>query len=610
MSQSQGQFKLNMDGLLEVLAGSLYANPVVGLRELIQNAHDSCIRYSVEAARPHFRPKIHIETDPEAQTLTIHDNGAGLTKDEMEQYLITIGRSYTRELRDNLAFFETEKSEELIGQFGFGFLSAFMLASEITLQTQSWKPTSQPLRWAAQGGDSYTISEGNRQEHGTTITLQLRAEAGYLLDENLLAEKIRKFANFLPMPINLDGRSQPENEMIAPWDQLDASQAIAQYIQREFKMTPPLAVIQLQDHIHTLPDGDEIKTPLQGFVFIPDSTVASIREFGDLHVYIRKMFITDTERELLPPWAKFVRGLVESPSLHPTASRESVRRDENFIAIREALSHQLSSALQHIQKENPGLWRQIVKGHADVMTGWAVQNSQFFAQVADILTFRTSHGELTLPDYLQLTENKIFYTTREIKSLQEKVLAEGNEAPVIEAVWFAVRPFLEKYAALNGNLQLIPLDEQPTTLFQKVNPEPFSDLLLAGERLGIPVEIAAFAPYQLPALFILPKDAEEWLDAYDALDKNELDPAISGLVSSFLEEKTDIESLSGRLFLNARCSFIKRLSELAADDKQQQLAIELLYQIARLFSGKSMTAAAAIEAFTSITAVTEELLKS
>ena len=610
MSQSQGQFKLNMDGLLEVLAGSLYANPVVGLRELIQNAHDSCIRYTVETKQRSFQPKIQIETDEEKQTLTIHDNGAGLTRDEIEEYLITIGRSYTRELRNDLAFFATETSEELIGQFGFGFLSAFMLASAVTMQTRSWQPDSEPLCWAAQGGDSFTVSEGNRQTHGTTITLQIQAEASYLLDDDHLADKVRQFANFLPMPIYLNGRSQPENEMMAPWSRMDAAEAILQYIQREFRMPPPLAIIQLHDHVQMLPDGDRLETPLQGFIFIPDSTVASVREFGDLHIYIRKMFITDNEKELLPPWAKFVRGLVESPNLHPTASRESVRRDENFIIIREALSQQLSAALQGIQKQNATLWRQIVKGHADVMTGWAVQDDQFFAQVADILTFRTSHGELTLPEYLKLTQNKIYYTTKEIKSLQEKVLAEGNAAPVIEAVWFAVRPFLEKYAAVNGNLRLVALDEQPTTLFQKVDADPFTDLLVAGERLDIPVEIAAFEPYQLPALFILPKDAEQWLDAHDALQKDEIDPAVSGLISSFLEAETDKENLEGTLFLNARCPFIQRLSKLAVDDRQQQLALELLYQIARLFSGKLTKATAAIEAYSAITAVTEELLKS
>ena len=125
------RFNLHLPGLLQVLAGSLYSSPRVGIRELIQNAHDSCTRRRVNLGEQGFRPKIHIKTHKASRTLIITDNGEGLTEDEIENYLTTIGRSYTGEYKNELSFFEPKQASELIGQFGFGFLSAFLLADEV-----------------------------------------------------------------------------------------------------------------------------------------------------------------------------------------------------------------------------------------------------------------------------------------------------------------------------------------------------------------------------------------------------------------------------------------------------------------------------------------------
>ncbi|MGB1252900.1 MAG: ATP-binding protein [Candidatus Promineifilaceae bacterium] len=613
MSQSIGQFKLNMDGLLEVLAGSLYANPVVGLRELIQNAHDSCTRYKVESQDTAYQPRIDITVDPDAHTLTISDNGSGLTASEIEAYLTTIGRSYTGELRGSLGLFDQEASEGLIGQFGFGFLSAFMLARQVTLQTHSWQPNSSPLLWVSAGGNSFELSAGERKRRGTTITLRLRSDASFLLDEEILATNVRKYANFLPIPIYVNEGWQPENEMTPPWKRRNATQAIQRFVKREFAMSSPLTVITLHDHVETLPNGESVDVPLSGFLFIPPSSVTSVREYGDLRVYIRSMFITEEEEELLPPWAKFVRGLVESPYLHPTASRESVRRDQNFSLVRKALGEQLSAALHTIQQNDRELWHRIVRGHSDLMTGWAVRDDDFFTQVAHILTFRTSQGQMTLPDYLKLSKGKFYYVTREIRSLQEKLLAEGNSAPAIEAVWFAVRPFLQKYAELygpdtaQGHIDLVPLDEHATQLFKKVAQEPFVALLAACEGLGISAEIAGFEPAAVPALLIHPHDAELWHDTHNAIANDEIDPALAGLISGYVEEHVT-KTPASTLFLNAHSPFIQKLAAAQANEQQQQLTLMLLYQTARLFSGKLMTATDAIGAFEGLTTSLDRLV--
>src|SRR5262245_58660464 len=130
------RFNLHLPGLLKVLAEHLYSGKKVGLRELIQNAHDSCTRRKIEQADPHYRPRIDINADPAKRLLTIRDNGSGLTAQEISDYLTTIGRGYTRELRERLTAAE---AAQLIGQFGIGFLAAFLLADEVTLTTRSFR---------------------------------------------------------------------------------------------------------------------------------------------------------------------------------------------------------------------------------------------------------------------------------------------------------------------------------------------------------------------------------------------------------------------------------------------------------------------------------------
>jgi molecular chaperone HtpG len=146
---TRGRFELHLPGLLKVLAEHLYSTQRVGVRELIQNAHDSCVRRAIERPQPEYRPRIDLSVHPTSRTLRVADNGSGLTEEEILTYLTVIGRGYTRELRDRLEIADPGASRELIGQFGIGFLSAFLIASDVTVETRP--ADGPPLRWTSAG---------------------------------------------------------------------------------------------------------------------------------------------------------------------------------------------------------------------------------------------------------------------------------------------------------------------------------------------------------------------------------------------------------------------------------------------------------------------------
>src|SRR5262249_39205107 len=149
----------------------------VGVRELLQNAHDSCVRRKIEEGDQYYRPRIDLALDPPKRLLTIRDNGCGLTADEIGTYLATIGRGYTRELREKLSLYSPEQASELIGQFGLGFLSAFLLASEVTVLTRSYQG-GPALRWQSRGDEFYDLSPiSDDLEVGTTVHLRVKPAA-------------------------------------------------------------------------------------------------------------------------------------------------------------------------------------------------------------------------------------------------------------------------------------------------------------------------------------------------------------------------------------------------------------------------------------------------
>ncbi len=195
------EFQIYLPGLLKVLAESLYSTKKVAIRELIQNAHDSCVRRRVETKQATYKPRIDVTIDESNRTVTITDNGSGLTEEDVRTYLATIGRSYTRQLGENLSIFNPDEASQLIGQFGMGFLSAFLVASEVVLTTHSYKEGSSTLQWRSNGDVHYELNEVDDVPIGTSVELHIKANASFMLNEGILSETIGQYSDFLPIPV-------------------------------------------------------------------------------------------------------------------------------------------------------------------------------------------------------------------------------------------------------------------------------------------------------------------------------------------------------------------------------------------------------------------------
>jgi molecular chaperone HtpG len=607
VNETQKQFQIHLPGLLKVLAESLYSTKKVGIRELIQNAHDSCIRRRVESRNNDFQAQIHIRTIPSEHIITIQDNGSGLTEDEVTEYLSTIGRSYTRQLGEDLAILTPDEAGKLIGQFGLGFLSAFLIAQEVTLITRSYKPDAPAIRWRSEGDVHYNIAPVEDAPIGTRVELKVKPEASFLLNERVLIETVRTYADFLDIPVYVGDGRVPVNTMTPPWEESEPAEAMQDYITRTFGQQQALAIIPLQDQEISI-GHDSITVPLQGFLFVPTGTVASIQEYGDVNIYIRRMFICERQTHLLPTWAKFVRGVIDCPYLQPTASREELQQDDYFFRVQKAIEEQLTRGLKRIAEETPNLWKQIVRGHRNVIMGWAVKDDFFFREVMDIVTFRTPDGQKNLPDYLKETDNSLYYITREMGSQQDQLLGAGYGVPVIDASWFAEPVFLQKYAHLHPQVKLVQMDGDAYHLMQSVPEREYISLLEYYRQHKIQARVVTFKPEVVPALMEYPRDAEFIRDTRSALDKGELPAPFAGLVGDYMDRMqiTD-ETLAGTLYLNVSHALVAKLATMPAGTARDAV-LDLIYQMAQLFAGRMLDATTAADAFRAASTALDKLL--
>ena len=576
------EFKLSLPGLLQVLAEHLYSDRRVGVRELLQNAHDSCSRRKIEYAESDYAPRIDLRIDSENHILEIEDNGTGLTESEIDQYLTTIGSGYTRHLRESLAFGDDGAIDQLIGQFGLGFLSAFLLAESVELDTLSQRPDSKPIHWRSTGDGSFDMQPGTREKVGTRIRLVCKPAMRHLLNDRIMRDLIVQYGDLLPHPIYLEPSPIPLNRGEVPWASEDFESNMADFF-RQHDIAEPLWMIPLQNWSLKC-NHDSISVPLEGAIFIPHRSVASLHEFGDAMVYIQNMFICRNQRTLLPKWAKFARAIVSSPMLQPTASRESIHEDEGFEAVAQALDQQILQALEELAENQPEVWTEIVRAHTDLIIGWATSNEQFFERFVDKIQLETNMGRKTLKE-CHGNGTSLYYRKGTARSPAERLVTDSLGLPVIDTSWFGVLPLLDRFGEYNPHIDFVECDESLSGMITSVSGRRFQPLFKLLEETGMAETIVAarFEPLVLSAIVTYPPEAQILRQAQSAMDDNSLIPGIADIVPDWVKEKEEsIDNLDGTFYVNVESALVQRLNQLATEGRLATAPLFLLVQMTRL----------------------------
>jgi molecular chaperone HtpG len=349
-------FKAEIRQLLNILVHSLYTEREIFLRELISNASDALnrIRFEMLTNRDVLEPDaelaIHIQADPEAGILTISDTGIGMTGEELAENLGTIAHSGVS------AFIEASKDEEtrlseVIGQFGVGFYSIFMVADWVRVTSRSFRPQAEAAEWYATGEETYTLGPTEKSNRGTTIQLKLKEDAAEFSQEHRLREIIRKHSDYVAFPIYLNQSAEQVNRQTALWRAAAREVAKEQYndFYKQFTLESEEPLL----HLHVVTDA-----PVQVYsiLYVPPQSergIFSLRKEDGLKLYSRKVLIREYTKDLLPEYFRFIQGVVDSEDLPLNVSREAIQSNAVMARLKKILTGQLISALKDMAKKEP-----------------------------------------------------------------------------------------------------------------------------------------------------------------------------------------------------------------------------------------------------------------
>jgi molecular chaperone HtpG len=443
------EFGAEVGRLLDLVVHALYSDREIFLRELVANAADATDRRRFEAlTEPALAPpedaKLRIVPDKAARTLTIEDAGIGMTKQELAANLGTIARSGTRAFGQSLAEAKPEDRPSLIGQFGVGFYSAFMVADRVEV-TSRRAGTDEAWTWASEGRGDYTLTPATRETAGTTIVLHIKSDADEYLEPMRLEAVVRKWADHIVVPITVyhDGKDQPANEGTALWRKSKSEISEQQY--NEFYRHLGHLFDTPWATLHWRAEG---ALEFSALLFVPGSKpfepITETRE-SKLRLHVRRMFITD-DAKLLPNWLRFVQGVVDTEDLPLNVSREMLQTTPVLARIRRAVTNRVLTELKTRAKDAED-YAKFWDNFGPVLKEGVWEDHDHRKELAPLMRFRssTTEGLVSLPEYVA-----------RMKPEQEAIfILTGDDATAL-----AASPQLEGFAARGLEVLLLsdPVD--------------------------------------------------------------------------------------------------------------------------------------------------------
>ncbi len=427
-------FETEVNQLLDLMIHSLYSNKEIFLRELISNASDACdkLRFTAVSDASLYEEdielKVKVSYDKEARTITINDNGIGMTRDEVIDHIGTIAKSGTRSFLDSITG-EQKNDAKLIGQFGVGFYSSFIVAEKVTLRTR--KAGDKPengVEWISEGKGEYEIKSIEKPARGTEVTLKLREGEDELLNDWKLRSIITSYSDHIDFPVVMDKTIEPSeedgetvieeetvNQASALW--LRAKSDIKDEEYKEFYKHVAHDYEDPMDWNHSRVEGTNEYTSL---LYIPARAPFDLYDRESRHgikLYVQRVFIMEDAEKLMPRYMRFVRGLIDSNDLPLNVSREILQGSKVIDSIRTGSVKKVLGMLEKIAKNDPEKYQKFWSEFGRVLKEGPAEDFANKEKIAKLLRFSTTHtGEeeqnVTFNDYvsrMQENQDKIYY---------------------------------------------------------------------------------------------------------------------------------------------------------------------------------------------------------
>ncbi len=606
-SAERHRFEAEVGQLLDLMVNALYSQRDVFLRELVSNAADATdrLRYSA-LSRPELLgdnpdPRIQLAADPEAGTLAVNDNGIGMSKADLAKNLGTIARSGTRAFVNRLAKSADGRKPAdvgMIGQFGVGFYSAFMVADRVEVESVA-AGTAKGWTWSSAGRGTYEIAPSSRTERGTCVRLHLKDDAKEYLEEARLRQVVRTWSDHVSVPIELRIGKDREPQII--------NTAAALWTRPKAEITPEQYVSFYRDIGHcfdepwiTLHNRAEGTVSYVTLLFVPTEQPQDLYDperRRQLRLFVKRVFITDRTDALIPPWLRFVKGIVDSEDLPLNVSREMLQQNPLVEHLRRGITRRILDALKVRSEKEPESYARFWRVFGTVLKEGVYDDQEWCDRLLELLRFRSAGGQATddlislstYVDRMKEGQKEIYYIVgTDHGHLAESPQIEGFRARGIEVLLLSdmVDPFwvprVGEYrgkplrSVTKGGIDLSGFEPKQTEASSDDATDPDMERLIGRFKSVLGEEVADVVCsdhlIDSPAVLVAAKDGMDLQ------------------VEKLLQSHGQLQELSRKILeINPANDLIRAMGREGMDDQGFDDAAHVLLDQARLVAGESVT---------------------
>lgn len=586
VAQETGSISIHTENIFPIIKKFLYSDHEIFLRELVSNAVDAIQKLKRLSSIGEFSGdledgKVEVKVDTDAKTITISDNGLGLTAEEIKKYINQIAFSGAS---DFLEKYKSEDKSQIIGQFGLGFYSAFMVAHKVEINSLSWQPGAASARWECDGSTSFSISAGDRTTRGTDIVLRVAEDSEEFLDSTRLRGIVTKYFNFIPTAIEVDGERANTGDPI--WSKAPADLTDEDY-KSFYRQLYPMA----GDPLFWIHLNVDYPFNLTGILYFPkiDNKLETQRD--KIQLYSRQVFITDEVKDVVPEFLMLLHGILDSPDIPLNVSRSFLQADGNVKKINNHITKKVADKLGDLFRDDRAAYEQKWSDIGLFVKYGMLTDTKFNDRAKDFALYKNVAGKhFTLPEYKEHVQANqtdkdgnvvMLYTSN---TDQQQVYIDALEKrgydtlvldhPVLDS------PFAQHVERQEEKLKIKRVDgDSPDKLIEKE--EPTLDLLTQEQKdLATSTFKAALKNDKLDVKLenLTPDDLPVTLTQNEMMRRMREMYRSQGMADLFGDD-------AGTLVVNTNHPLVNKLVSTTSEEDRNQLASQL-YDLALLSQGK------------------------
>ena len=584
IEKEEGSISIHTENIFPIIKKWLYSDKDIFVRELVSNAVDAIHKMQnvnlIEGLQLSDDYKVDIHLDKEAGTLTVADNGIGMTADEVRKYINQVAFSSAEDFIEK--FKDLEDKNQIIGHFGLGFYSSFMVAENVEIRTLSYQKDAEAVHWQCEGTTNYSLEATDKKERGTEIILHLNEDEKEFLEPASVSEVLKKFCNFLPVSINLEG--EEINDKNPLWTKSASEITDDEYKEFYRKLYPMSADPLFWIHLNI-----DFPFNLKGIVYFPRLTNEFDVTKSHIKLFCNQVFVSDNTPELIPEFLTPLQGCLDAPDLPLNVSRSYLQNDPQVRKIREVISGRVAAKIVDLAKKDRAafepIWEDI---HSFVKYGM-MREDKFYEKVKDQVIYRATGEDryTTLPEYLERAkekhENKVYYANDEgTQATYLKLFkSQGMEALILDAM--IDNHFIQFLESKNTDIKFERVDSDITENLLESDPSQKivegADNKTKGERIeqvfkdgldikGLTIRIETLKDDSVPGMILLNEQSRRFKEMTSMMGQGEMPDMFA----------------DHTLMVNTASPAVEKILKLQDDDDKETagLLIEQIYDLAML----------------------------